>query len=79
MKAKTHPGDEQKVATSSNQKTLDSEDMKQRGTNARGKADRELEQTGLTVDDISQQSAYENGKHDISDMAANSDRNKKVT
>jgi len=77
MKAKTHPGDGQKVATSSNQKTIDSEDMKQHRTNARGKADRELEQTGLTVDDISQQSSYESDKDDISDMAADSDRNKK--
>ena len=78
MKAKTHPGDEQKVKTSSNHKTMNSEKMAQRDSRARGKADRKLEPTGLTVDDIAEQSSYESDEHDISDMVANSDRNKKV-
>jgi hypothetical protein len=79
MKAKTHPSDEQKVKTSSDHKTMDSEEREQPETNARGKADSRLEQTGLTVDEIAEQSSYERDEHDISNMAANSDRNKKVT
>ena len=78
MKAKTHPGDEQKVATSSNPGTKASESMKHPGTDARGKADRKLEPTGLTVDDIAEQSAYDDDKADISHTAANSDRNRKT-
>lgn len=77
MRAKTHPGDEQKVETSSDRATIDSKNMKQSDTGARGKADRELKQTGLTVDDIARQSAYESDKQDIEQAAANSDRNKK--
>jgi hypothetical protein len=76
MRAKTHPGDEQKIETSSDRATMDSKDM-QSDTNARGKADRELKQTNLNVDDIAQQSAYESDKQGIEHAAANSDRNKK--
>lgn len=77
MRAKTHPGDERKVRTSSNRATTDSENMQHSDSDARGKADRELKQTGLTVDDIAQQSAYESDESDITHGAANSDRNKK--
>jgi hypothetical protein len=77
MRAKTHPGDEQKVKTSSNRATVDSDSMGQSGGDARGKADRELNQTGLTVDDVADQSAYESDKANITQAAANSDRNKK--
>ncbi|HVG18286.1 MAG TPA: hypothetical protein VNI02_04475 [Blastocatellia bacterium] len=77
MRAKTHPGDEQKVKTSSDHATTDSENMGQSDGRARGKAERELKQTGLTVDDVAQQSAYESDEPDITQTAANSDRNKK--
>ena len=77
MKAKTHPGDEQKVQTSSNGATINSEDMKQGDAAARGKADSKLKPTGLSVDDIAEQSSYESDKPGIEHAAANSDRNKK--
>jgi hypothetical protein len=77
MRAKTHPGDEEKIETSSDRATTGSQSMKQHDAGARGKADRELKPTGLTVDDISQQSAYENDEPNITHTAANSDRNKK--
>lgn len=77
MRAKTHPGDEKKVKSSSDHKTTDSEDMKQ-PDQARGKGNREIEQTGLTVDDISQDSAYEKDQQEISHIAENSDRNEKA-
>jgi hypothetical protein len=77
MRAKTHPGDEQKVKTSSNRTTTSSEHLEQNDSDARGKADRELRQTGLTVDDVAQQSAYERDEPDITQTAAGSDRNKK--
>ena len=79
MKAKTHPGDEQKAQTSSNQVTMNSENMRKGNGGGRDKANRELKPTGLTVDDIAEQSAYESDKDDISHVAANSDRNEKVT
>jgi hypothetical protein len=77
MRAKTHPGDEQKVNTSSDRATTDSDNMKRGDGDARGDADRELKQTGLTVDDVAQQSAYERDESDITQTAADSDRNKK--
>jgi hypothetical protein len=51
--------------------------MQHNDGDARGKADRELKQTGLTVDDIAQQSAYESDESDITHGTANSDRDKK--
>jgi hypothetical protein len=77
MRARTHPGDEQKVETSSDRATINSEDMKQSNASSRGKADRELEPTGLSVDDIAEQSAYESDEPSIEQAAANSDRNRK--
>lgn len=66
MKAKTHPGDEQKVQTSSNHATVNSEDMKQQGDETRDKAERELRPTGVTVEDIAEQSGYQSDEDDIS-------------
>ncbi|HEX8088036.1 MAG TPA: hypothetical protein VF762_04240 [Blastocatellia bacterium] len=77
MRAKTHPGDEQKVKTSSDRATTGSENMQQSDGDARRKADRELKQTGLTVDDVADQSAYESDKANITQVAANSNFNKK--
>lgn len=77
MRARTHPGDEHKVNTSSDRMTTKSDNMKQNDGDARGKANRELKQTGLTVGDVAQQSAYESDEPNITHTAANSDRNKK--
>ena len=77
MRARTHPGDEKKVETSSDRATISSEDMKQGDSGARGKAERELKPTGLSVNDIAEQSAYESDKPGIEHAAANSDRNRK--
>ena len=78
MSAKTNPGDERKVKTSSHHGTVDSESMRQPNTGGRDKAESELEPAGLTVDDVAKQSAYESDENDISHMAANSDRNEKA-
>jgi hypothetical protein len=76
MRARTHAGDDQKVETSADGGTMDTEDMKQGDASTRGKADRALKPTALTADDIAQQSAYESDQQGIEQIAAHSDRNK---
>ena len=77
MKANTHVGDEKRAKTSSHtDETIDAEQGKQVGLNVEDKADRELKQTGLTIEDIARQSAYEDDKTDV--VAANSNRGKKA-
>jgi hypothetical protein len=76
MRAKTHPGDEKHIETSSSGETMDVEEMKQPGIDEHSEADEKLRH-GLSVDDIAEQSAYEDNSTSIAHQAANSDRNKK--
>lgn len=77
MRAKTHAGDETHVETSSSDETMNAEKLDQSDGRNKEKADRKLEETGLTVDDIAEQSAYAEDTTSVTQQAANSDRHKK--
>ncbi|HKY04612.1 MAG TPA: hypothetical protein VJQ56_06965 [Blastocatellia bacterium] len=77
MRANTHPGDEAHVETSSSNETMDKKKLDQSDGQNRAEANRKLEKSGLTVDDIAEQSAYAQDQTGVTEQAANSDRNKK--
>ena len=79
MKANTHTGDEQRTKTSSHtDETIAVEQGKQSGLDEEGKANRELEQAGLTVEDVARQSAYEDDPTNVAHQAAYSNQEKKA-
>lgn len=79
MKAREHQTDEKRTKTSSHSnETINAKEGRQVGLNAEGKANQELGRTGLTVDDIADQSAYEDDKTEVTEQAARSDRNKQA-
>jgi len=77
MRAKTHSGDEEHVETSSSDDTIDVEKMKQPGINERKEADRQLSSSDISVDEVAEQSAYEDDVLEIAHQAANSEKNNK--
>ena len=77
MRAKTHAGDEKHTETSSSDETMNVEKMKQTGMNERKEADRKLQPSGVSVEEIAQQSAYEDNELEIAHQAANSETKKK--
>jgi len=77
MRAKTHPGDDKHTETSSSDETMNVEKMKQPDMNQQQEADRKLNPIGVSVEDVSNQSAYESDELEIAHQAANSDRNNK--
>ena len=79
MRARDHEADEKRAKTSSHSnETIEVEEGKQTGLNAQSKANRELGPTGLTVDDIAEQSAYRGDRTEVVEQAANSDRDKQA-
>lgn len=73
MRAKEHETDEKRTKTSSHSnETMDVEEGKHEGLNKESKANRKLQPTGLTVDDIAEQSAYEDDKMEVTEQAARS-------
>jgi hypothetical protein len=72
MNAKTHAGDEKHVNTSASDETVEAKDLKQKGMDEQGEANRKLAPSGLTVDDIADQSAYEDDRLGVAHQAANS-------
>ena len=77
MRAKTHPGDEKHTETSSSDETMSVKEMKQPGMNERREGDRNLRPSGVSVEEVSEQSAYEDNELEIAHQAANSEGNKK--
>lgn len=77
MRAKTHPGDETHVETSSSPATMNKKKLDQGDGQNKAEANRKLEQTGLTVDDVAEQSGYAEDQASVAQQAANSDRDKK--
>jgi hypothetical protein len=76
MRARTHPGAEKHVETSSSQETMDSEKLEQKNADARGEANQELKESGLTVEDVASQSGYSQDEADLTQQAADSNKNK---
>jgi hypothetical protein len=75
MKAKEHETDEKRTITSSHSnETMNVEEGRQEGLNKKSKANRKLQPTGLTVDDIAEQSAYEDDKTEVTEQVARSGR-----
>jgi hypothetical protein len=77
MKAKTHAGDERRSESSSSQDTMTVEEGRRKDYDARAKADENLSQSGLNVNDVARQSSYEDNQADVTEQAANSDRNRR--
>lgn len=76
MKARTHPGAEKHVETSSSNQTMDREKLEQNDSDARDKANRELKESGLTAEDVASQSGYGDNEADVIQQAANANKNK---
>jgi hypothetical protein len=55
---------------------MKSDKMKREGLNTSAEAARELKETGLTVDDVAGQSAYEDDTSDVTHQVADSNRSK---
>lgn len=77
MRAKTHPGDETHVETSSSHETMNKKKLDQSDGQSTAEANRKLKETGLTVDDVAEQSAYAEDRASVAQQAANSDGEKK--
>ncbi|HYP28146.1 MAG TPA: hypothetical protein VE262_15635 [Blastocatellia bacterium] len=77
MRAKTHPGDDKHITTSSSDDTMNVKEMEQPGMNERKEGDGKLRPSGVSVEEVAEQSAYEDSELEIAHQAANSERNKK--
>jgi hypothetical protein len=75
MRAKTHEGAEKHTETSSSDETMNVEKMKQAGMNERKEANKELRSSGVSVEEVARQSAYEDDELEIAHQAANSEKN----
>ena len=77
MKARTHPGAEKHVATSSSDRTMEREKLEQNDSDSRKEANHELKQSGLTAEDVASQSAYSDNEADVIQQATSANKNKK--
>ncbi len=75
MNNRNNPGDDKHVQTSSSNKTMRIEKLKQETEVGREGADRVLKPTGLDVNDLANQSSYRENEGEVIDRVAEATSN----